>query len=390
MSTKLSQAVVDRAMTENPTGKQLYDTEVAGLRIVVGKKSASYKLMGRVNDGTDRYMSIIIGRTDEVSLKTARTRATELRLQLRQGVDPRKPKTSAPTLQDAFDRYIESRGAELRPRTVEFYKDKMKGHLSSLKKLPVDKIDREQVRDLHEKITKRSGPAAANGAMRTLKTVLNDAARTWDLPPNPVARGVRMHRLDPRDWAIHPDNMHEVWLKLDTMEDRVRRACWLVMLLTGLRCGDARTMRWEHIDADGVLTVPSPKGGPSKAFKLPLPSMVLQELEHVRELTKVLESPWVFPSPTSKTGHMEQLRRTDEFPWPPHGLRHTWRTMAMEAGVELGLTMMIMNHKPASVSFNYVTRHNLLGSMRTAVEAVAAKVCSYRGADRFALARTVV
>jgi len=33
----------------------------------VGSKSASYKLVGRINDGSDRYVSIIIGRTDKVS-----------------------------------------------------------------------------------------------------------------------------------------------------------------------------------------------------------------------------------------------------------------------------------------------------------------------------------
>ena len=40
-----------------------------------------------------------------------------------------------------------------------------------------------------------------------------------------------------------------------------------VMLLTGLRSGDARSMKWENLDQDGVLTVPSPKGGEAKAFK---------------------------------------------------------------------------------------------------------------------------
>lgn len=379
MTTKMTQALVDRVMDECAPGTQLYDQEVSGLRVVVGKRSASYKLVGFLNDGTGRYFSSMIGRIDEVSLKTARTRAIDLKQKARQGVDPRKPKSTVPTLEAAFERYVQGRGAELRPSTSEWYTEKLDGHLSTLKRLPVDRIDREQVRELHEKITKKSGPGAANGAMRVLKAILNDAARTHDLPPNPVSRGVRLHRLDPRDWAIPPSEMPEMWRRLDGLEDRIRRGCWMTMLLTGLRCGDAVSMRWEHIDEDGVLTVPCPKGGERKAFRLPLTRLNLQELEEVREITKPFGSPFVFPSAVSKSGHIEQVRRTDEFPFAPHAMRHTWRTMAMEAGVDIGMAQVLMNHRPAGVTWNYVTRANLLGGMRDAAEKVAAKICSHRG-----------
>ena len=75
MSTKLTQATVNRIAEDHQAGAQVYDEDLTGLRIVVGSKSASYKLVGRINDGSDRYVSIIIGRTDEVSLKTARDKA---------------------------------------------------------------------------------------------------------------------------------------------------------------------------------------------------------------------------------------------------------------------------------------------------------------------------
>lgn len=382
MTTKLTQALVDRANDDHSQGTQVYDDEVSGLRLVVGKKSASWKLVGRINDGTERYVSIIIGRADEVSLKTARTRATELRLALRRGEDPRRQKVVVPTVEQAMERYIESRGKDLRPRTVEFYKGKLKTGLGTLMKLPVDRVDRDMVRALHEKLTKKNGPAAANGSMRIMKMLWNDVARTHDLPPNPVSRAVRLHRETPRDWAVSPSEMPELWRRLDTIEDRLRRAAWMTMLLSGLRCGDVVNMRWEHIDEDGVLTLPSPKGGERKAFKLPLTRLVLQELEHVRQLTKPLESQWVFASSLSKSGHIEEMRRTEQFPYPPHAMRHSWRTFALEAGVEVGMTMVLMNHRPAGVTWNYVTRANLLGGMREAAETVAAKIASYRSHAR--------
>lgn len=377
MSTQLTQGIVNRVAEDHPAGKQLYDQEVAGLRIVVGSKSSSWKVMGRINDGTDRYLSIILGRTNELSLKTARERAIEIKLALRRGEDPRKPKSTVPTLAEALDRYLAGRN-DLSPRTAEWYRAKVEGPLSSLARLPVDRIDREAVRSLHEKITKKSGAYCANGSMRVLKLLLNDVARTFDLPPNPVSRAVRMNKETPRQWAVGPEELSALWKHLDTMDDRVRAACWMTMLLTGLRSHDARSMKWEHLDQDGVLTLPSPKGGPSKAFRLPLPRRLLQVLAQVRDETKPLESPYVFPSTSSKSGHVEQLRRTSEFPYAPHALRHTFRTMALEAGVDVAMTMVLMNHRPAGVTWNYVTRANLLGPMREAIERVAERLASYR------------
>ena len=378
MATKLTQGKVNRAADEHPPGTQLYDAEVSGLRIVVGKRGCSYKFVGRINDGTDRYVSVVLGRTGDLSLRTARERSTELRLALRRGEDPRTPKAAVPTVAEALDRYLGAR-SDLSPRTTSWYKQKLDGPLRSLARLPADRVDRETVRSLHERITRRVGPYCANGAMRVLKLVLNDVARTHDLPPNPVSRAVRMNRETPRDWAIPPAEMPEMWRRLDAMEDRVRRACWMTMLLTGLRSNDARSMRWDHLDGDGVLAVPSPKGGEAKAFRLPLPRMVLQELEGVRDLTAPLESGFVFPSPTSKSGHLEQMRKLADWPYPPHALSHTWRTMALEAGVDLQMAMVLLNHRPAGVTWNYVTRANLLGPMREASERVAAGIASYRG-----------
>lgn len=378
MSTKLTQAAVNRLAEDHPTGAQIYDADVSGLRIVVGSKSSSYKLVGRINDGSERYVSIIIGRTDEISLKTARDKAAELKLALRRGEDPRAPKRSTPSLRAAWERYKETRGPELQPSTLVWYEEKVLRVLKPILDVPLDKLDRETVRALHEKITRKNGPYGANGAMRALKAVYNDAARTQDLPPNPVSRAVRMNKEAPRKWALDAAGLTEAWRLLDAMDDRIRAACWTVMLLTGLRSHDARSMRWEHLDDDGVLTVPSPKGGADRAFRLPLPRRLLQVLEMVKQETTPMESPFVFPSLTSKSGHIEEMRRTDEFPHAPHQMRHTYRTWALEAGVDMQTVTLLMNHRPAGVTWGYVTRAHLLGHMREAQEKVCAAMVRHR------------
>jgi len=376
MAVRMTQGMVNKAREQQPAGSQLYDAEAKGLRLVIGKRSCSWKYLGRINDGSGRYMTIVIGRSDEVSLRSARDRASELRLTLRKGEDPRSPKGSIPSVEAAIDRYLATR-PELSARTQEWYSQMVDGPLSHLKSVPVDKIDREACRSLHEKLTRKNGAYMANGALRVLKLIHNDVARTHDLPPNPVSRGVRFNKEKARDWAVSPEEMSNLWQALDAMEDRVRRACWLTILLTGLRSRDARSIRWENLDDDGVLFVPSPKGGEDKAFHLPLPRLLLQALDEVRELNKPLNSPFVFPAP-SKTGYFSELRRRKEFPYSPHQLRHSFRNRAIEAGVGFETVTLLMNHAAPHVSFNYITREHLLGPMREAIEKIADKVVSYR------------
>lgn len=379
MSTKLTQATVARLVELHPPGTQIYDEEVSGLRVVIGGRSASYKLVGRINDGSGRYVSIIVGRTDELSLKSARDRARELRLAMRRGEDPRVKKRTAPTLKEAWERYRDNRCRDLHPLTRAWYEEKVENRLRPLLNVPLDKLDGETVRALHERITRGGHPFAANGAMRALKALYNDASRSFDLPPNPVSRSVRLNKERARDWAVAPDDMPELWRRLDAMEDRLKSACWLAMLLTGLRCSDAKSMRWEHLDADGVLLVPSPKGGPDRSFKTPLPRLLLQELERVRQETAPLGSPFVFPSMQSETGRVAEMRRSQQFPYAPHQMRHTYRTFALEAGVDFQTVTLLMNHRPANVSWHYVTRAHLLGHMREAQERISTAISNLRG-----------
>ena len=374
MTTKLTQAVVDRIAQDHRAGAQVYDEDVAGLRIVVGSKSASYKLVGRINDRSNRYVSLIVGRTDEVSLKVARDRATELKLALRRGNDPRQPKRTVPCLRTAWTRYRETRGPELRPSTVAWYDDKVHGPLRTILDVPFDALERETVRSLHERLTKKNGPYAANAAMRALKSLFNDATRTHELPTNPVSLAVRMNRETPRQWALDRSALSAAWQALEAMDDRVRAACWTTMLLTGLRCHDVRSMKWEHLAGDGVLTVPCPKGGEARAFRLPLPNRLMGALSDLERT-----GPFVFPSKTSASGHLEALRRTTDFPYAPHQMRHTFRTVGLEAGVSTETISLLLNHRPSGVTWGYVTRANLLGHLREAQE----KICASLG--RFGL-----
>jgi integrase len=99
----------------------------------------------------------------------------------------------------------------------------------------------------------------------------------------------------------------------------------------------------------------------------------------VRQETNGLGSPFVFPSLSSKSGHIEEMRRTDEFPYAPHQMRHTYRTAALEAGVDMQTITLLMNHRPAGVTWGYITRAHLVGHMREAQETICSALTKHRG-----------
>lgn len=95
MSTKLTQSMATQLATRSPPGTIIYDAEVSGLRMVVGSKSSSWKQVGRINNQSGLYVTVTIGRVDELSQTTTRPRAVEIRQQLANGIDPRRPKGHA-------------------------------------------------------------------------------------------------------------------------------------------------------------------------------------------------------------------------------------------------------------------------------------------------------
>ena len=378
MGTKLTQALATKLAETSPPGTIIYDAEVSGLRMVVGSKSSSWKQVGRINNQSGLYVTVTIGRVHEMSLKTARTRAVEIRQQLANGIDPRRPKSVVPTVQEALNHYIATNAGNLQPSTLADYRRSVEKPLKSILKLPMSSIDRSLCRSLHEKLSAKHGPVAANTSLRTLRMLYNDVLRTHDLPPNPISLAVRFNVEKARDWAITDADMPGMWRELDALEDPIIRTCWMLLVFTGLRASNARQARWDALDLDiGVLTIPRTKGG--RVFRCPLPRFLLQQLEALRDYTKPLASPWIFPATTTRTGHISVLRSDRGFAHQPHSLRHSYRQHCLEAGVSFEDSLYLLDHYSPHVSHRYVTRANLTGHLRTAQETVAARILSFRG-----------
>lgn len=372
MTVKLTQSVVNNARETREVGTQMYDTEVRGLRVVIGTKSASYKLVTDqwANGRKLRSLSVTIGRTNEISLKDARELAIEKKIAIRRGENPNHRPATGMTLGEAWEDFQRIRGRDLAARTIEWYGEKVNGLLKGLKQRLLSEITKSEARELHRKITERIGAASANHAMCVLKLLYNYAAAVEDLPPNPVSRAVRFNKLKPRDWALSHDELRQFWKDAEALPNGIHTDCWMLMLFTGLRSKSARTARWEDLDGTGNLFIPTPKGGTERAYTVPLSRYLLQRLERRKQENTRFNSPFIFPSVTSKGGYVLKVRREERMPYAPHMMRHTYRNLAVEAGIGFETVTLLMNHRPAHVSFHYITRDKLLPTLRDAQEKI--------------------
>lgn len=168
------------------------------------------------------------------------------------------------------------------------------------------------------------------------------------------------------------------------LPNRIRRAFFLLVLYTGLRSEDARTIRWRDVDWEArTLYRPTPKGGEDRAFTIPLSHRASAILRYARLASRKMypRSPWVFPA-DSKSGHIAEAKEQRQVKGKkvrhlpgPHVLRHTYVTVALSLGVPDYVVGVLVNHRlpKGSMTQAYMGRHTaVVDRLREAQEAVSA------------------
>lgn len=104
--------------------------------------------------------------------------------------------------------YRKARELNLRVRTLNDYQRILDTKFADWTTRPYQEINREMVVSRFDRITKDSGTAAANLAMRVLRAILNFA----EMDPNPVRRlssSKRWHRNEPRKTSVKDHDLPE-------------------------------------------------------------------------------------------------------------------------------------------------------------------------------------
>ncbi|MFW5453761.1 tyrosine-type recombinase/integrase [Thioalkalivibrio sulfidiphilus] len=340
------------------------DLQGFGLR-VTAKGGKSYIVQAKIHGKTVRHT---LGKHGVLTAEEYRKRAKTKLGQMAEGRNPvaekRRKKALSVTLTDVTDAYLESRrtrtGKPLKDRTKKDVRYHLEGTFSDWKDKPVAEITRDMVLSKYRSRCKTS-VAQANQAMRVLSALLNYAAATYRTPegtriiqdnPTEVLRDANVLRaVAPKKSMVPLDRVGEWWSTVQAMRadpaltPASRSAADLVALLavTGLRLGEARSIRWDQVDGASLHLVDTKN---RTDVRLPLSALALEIIQ-----TRKNKTPFVFPARSGK-GHLKDCRgqlmiltEKTGVEVTAHDLRRTFRAVAAKVGVELWRTKALMNHK---------------------------------------------
>lgn len=334
-----------------------FDTVLRGFGFyVTAKYVKTYFVKGRVNG---KQVKKSIGKCSVISLKKARVEAQKLLAGMKEGKNPveeeRQKKVLGITLEDAFDGFLKERN-NLKPGTVLTYRKLLNCHMKDWLPKPIAEITSEMIAARHEKITKESGKAPANNAMRTFRAIYNYARVITEekIPGNPTRRltaAKSWHKVDRRTTIISINDIPKWFEAVMAIENDLSRTYLLLLLFTGLRREEAAQLRWEEVDFSAkTLRVTDTKN--SKPHILPLSGFLFDLLKDLRDKSTT-DSPYVFPG-EGRRGYisapirtMRRITEQTQVKFCIHDLRRTFSTIA-ENIVSYAQLKRLLNHSSKS------------------------------------------
>lgn len=381
MKSKITQALVERAPAPERGKSTLYaDPELRGFYLIVTPSKRSFYVQSLVNG---KQVRVKLGDHPAMDAKKARDVARQTLVGMRSGTNPneekRKARARGITLREALNLHLSAK--TLSVRTQDGYRYNCEEYLSDWLDRPLAEIgtNRSAVRERHASMTSKHGQASADSVMRVLRAVYNRGLREHpELPPNPTANvdfhGVRRRKVD-----AGADKLKAWGRAVVELGSPVRRDLHLFMILTGMRRTASCESRLEHVSAAGdALHVPKPKGGAARAFDLPLSGPLQDLVAHRAAANKIAfrRSPWLFPA-ESRSGHVSEVHQCELGDLTGHALRHTYATLALEAGVPIAELKFLLNHAIGNVTMGYLNPS--LNHLRTLQEKASTKILDALG-----------
>lgn len=366
--------LTEARIRELPFGSGIHrDEQVKGLMVICHQSTRTYSVQGDVrrNGRHIRTVRVKIDRCDRIGLREARNRAKALMSQIQSGIDPTaSPDESGITLQQALETHISERTYS--PRTVEGYLYHLDKYLGKFRKRAVTDITRQEVRELFDTLKRKHGQTTAGSVMRTLRATINTAMRLDEtIGGNPVAA---LRVPVPKRREVDPLDLKAWWADVEKLPP-LRRDLHIAMMLTGARRSSLLQVRREDVNiAGGILTFQHMKVGGRMMF--PMGEALTARLTDRLAADAPLGSEWLWPSPTSASGHIIEPR-DDGLP-SPHEYRHHARTLFIASGVPYAESALLLGQKLPGASGGYVHAEHLVEHLRKHSQALENFVCADR------------
>lgn len=340
--------------------KFYYDTDVRGLALRVMSSGAKYFYMYKWIGGKPQKTKL--GPYPDMTIEQARNRAKEENAAVVRGHDPaaeRERKRAEWTFEDLFKWYLE---AHAKPRKRSWKRDERHYELhlqAPLGALPLSKVSRSSVRELHMAIRKASGPYAANRLLALVSVVFSQAiAHELHPGPNPAA-GIECFPEESRDRRLSAAEVPRLIAALETEPNVTLRDFIFILFFTGARRSNVLAMRWDEIDMDErIWRIPMTKNGKPQIVPLEEPELKILE----RRLSGAEGNPWVFPGRSdNSSGHLTRpehgwiriLKRAGINGLRLHDLRRSLGSWMVDTGASLPMIGQALHHQSQSTTAVY-------------------------------------
>lgn len=350
---RLTQRDVDGAVWSGSKIDIRRDDAVPGLALRV---YPSGKLSYIIEWAKDRRRGReVIGDPRVVSLSRIREIAREKLASIRAGL---VPAASDKTVEALCKEFIERHAKAKTQSWRQVDRLLKKWVIPNLGRYRVDRLTRGVVASLHSRIGKDS-PINANRMLDHLRKIYNTAVewgyipKSFDNPATGVTRFPEVRRAR----YITPAEMPGFLKAIAAIPDLYSRSIIWLLLMTGCREREIMSLTWSQIDLVGnrlLLTRTKQK----REHAVPLVPLAV---EVIRQIPLVEDSPFLFPSTKSRSGHIESVRAS----WKEsrkraklndvtiHDLRRTVGSWMASAGTSLHVVGSILGHTQPSTTQIY-------------------------------------
>lgn len=362
----------------------IWDSEIPGFGIRVRPSGRRvYILKYRNKQGRQRKPTV--GRHGVLTADQARKIARQWLADVGRGGDPAAEQQATrkmPSMKDLAQRFLTDH-AQVYKRPSSIANDRRlieKRIAPAIGPLAVNAVTRSDIARLHQSL--RATPYEANRTLALLSKMFN-LAELWGLRPdgsNPC-RHVKRFPERQRERFLSADELARLGEVLVEAEDTQTEmpsviACIRLLVFTGCRLSEIRTLRWEDVDFEHqCLHLSNTKTG-SKIVHLGAPA-----LEALAALERFEDNPYVIVG--QKHGaHLVNMEK----PWQRirgraglddvrlHDLRHTFASVGASAGLSLPIIGKMLGHTQAQTTQRYA--HLAADPIKQAVEQVSGHVAA--------------
>ncbi|WP_300030598.1 site-specific integrase [uncultured Roseobacter sp.] len=338
----------------------VWDGDLSGFGVRVfasGRKS--YLVQYRAGGRTRRRS---IGQHGALTADQARVEARKLLGDVARGGNPseeRQRHLSGETIGALCDRFLtEYAEQHCKPSTRKGYKIMVRTCIKpKLGSRKIVDVTRAEVVKFHYDL--RDRPYTANRAVSILSKMFN-LAEDWGLKTdssNPARRIKKFREEEKKRYLSEAEQARLGKVLADALEsgDETPHAVSAIylLMLTGCRMGEIRTLKWEYItphhlelpdSKTGRRRIPLPREAYNIVMALPRkpgnPYVILGESEYGPLIN--LQKPWLR---IRKRAGLEDVRM--------HDLRHTYASVAVMSGIDPFLLKEIMGHKNLQTTLRY-------------------------------------